>query len=99
MSESTVINSLDCHYVFLPVHGSRSPSNIVTSQNASPRVIASKLLGGVDQATLRQSLTDHSNPTTPTEYLTDAEVQVFSDQLKEMEALQLLIVTSDLQVQ
>ncbi len=70
----------------------------MTSSNASPRVIASKLLGGVDQATLRQSLSSHSNLTAPTDYLSDAEVWLFSDQLRQLESLQMDIFVSDIQV-
>ena len=68
------------------------------SQHASPSVMASKLLGGVDQATLRQSLSTHKNVSTPTEYLADAEVWVFSKPLRDMEGLQQDIINSDLQV-
>lgn len=75
----------------------RTPSGIVTSQHASPSIVASKLLGGVDQAALRQSLSSRGDQTTPTEYLSDAEVWTFSKQLRDMEGLQLDIVNSDIQ--
>ena len=38
----------------------RCPSGIQTSKEASPRVVTSKLLGGVDQASLRLSLTSQA---------------------------------------
>ena len=68
------------------------------SQHASPSVMASKLLGGVDQATLRQSLSSLKSMTTPTEYLSDAEVWTFSSQLRDIEGLQQDIINSDIQV-
>ncbi len=68
------------------------------SQHASPSVMAIKLLGGVDQATLRQSLSSHRNITTPTEYLADAEIWTYSTQLRDMEGLQQDIINSDIQV-
>ena len=77
----------------------RCPRGIVTSLNASPSVMASKKLGGVDQATLRQSLSNHNSLATPSDYLADAELWVWSEQLDSMEALQLDIANSDLQVQ
>ena len=70
----------------------------MTSHTASPSIIASKLLGGVDQAALRQSLSSRGSQTTPTEYLSDSEVWTFSSQVRDMEGLQLDIVTSDIQV-
>lgn len=80
------------YYIF------RCPSGVVASRNASPTVIASKLLGGVDQATLRQSLSSRDNLATPTDYLSDVEVCLFSGQIYDMEALQLEITSSDMQV-
>ena len=38
----------------------RCPSGIQTSKEASPRVVTSKILGGVDQASLRLSLTSQA---------------------------------------
>ena len=61
-------------------------------------MVASKLLGGVDQATLRQSLSSQGGLGAPAEYLADAEVWTLSNQLRDMEALQLDIANSDLQV-
>lgn len=60
--------------------------------------MASKLLGGVDQASLRQSLSSRDNLAMSTDYLSDAEVWTFSNQLRDMEGLQLDIVSSDIQV-
>ena len=42
---------------------SRCPTGVHTNREASPRVVTGKLLGGVDQASLRLSLS--ANPSTP----------------------------------
>lgn len=60
--------------------------------------MASKVLGGVDQTTLRQSLSNRANQTTASEYLSDAEVWTFTNQVRDMEGLQLDIISSDIQV-
>lgn len=81
----------------------RTPSSIVTAQNASPSIMANKLLGGVDQAALRQSLSAHRTTgnlqatTASPEYLSDPEVWTFSRKLRDMEGLQMDIVVSDIQ--
>jgi serine/threonine protein kinase len=72
----------------------RCPSGIQTSKEASPRVVTSKLLGGVDQASLRLSLTSQAKMK-ETDYLTDTELWVMSEQTRQLESIQLDIVCCD----
>ena len=63
--------------------------------HASPSVMAKKLLGGVDQAILRQTLSSHGNMATSSEYLSDSEVWVLTDQIRTIEGLQIDMACSD----
>ncbi|XP_065912428.1 uncharacterized protein [Dysidea avara] len=56
-----------------------------------PQVVAHKLLGGVDQATLRQSLSRGESH----QYATDGEVWVWSDEVLQLESCQEELVASD----
>ena len=58
--------------------------------------MSQRLLGGVDQATLRQSLSRHGNEATV--YLQDSELWRTGDTLRRLESLQLDIVSTDVQV-
>ena len=58
--------------------------------------MSQRLLGGVDQATLRQSLSRHGNEATV--YLQDSELWRTGDTLTRLESLQLDIVSTDVQV-
>lgn len=74
---------------------------MATNLQASPSIIARKLLGGVDQATLRQTLSSHgsSNMASSSEYLSDLEVWAMTDPLHNVESLQLDMANSeDIQV-
>lgn len=72
----------------------RCPAGVQTRRDASPRVMSQRMLGGVDQATLRQSLSGHDD----TLYLQDSELWRVSDALRRLESLQLDIVSTDIQV-
>jgi serine/threonine protein kinase len=73
---------------------SRCPTSVHPNKEASPRVVTSKLLGGVDQASLRLSITSNSK-TKESDYLTDSELWVMSDETIQLESLQLDIVCCD----
>jgi len=72
----------------------RCPAGVQTHRDASPRVMSQRMLGGVDQATLRQSLSGHDDSL----YLQDSELWRVSDALRQLESLQLDIVSTDIQV-
>lgn len=73
---------------------SRCPSTIHAYKQANPHVVECKLMGAVDLATLRQSITRSG---AQEEYLTDSEVWAWSPTLATLEALQLEIVETDIQ--
>ena len=88
----------DLHVLKHTYTHTRCPIEITPSMEASPKVMANKLLGGVDQATLRQSLSRLGDQNPVTEYLSDSDVWLFTETVKHLEALQLDMITSDLQV-
>ena len=71
------------------------------SVHPKPKPFTGKQLGGVDQASLRQSISRHSNSggNIEMEYLSDLELWAFTDTVRQLEALQLSIVRSGAQVQ
>lgn len=74
----------------------RCPGCVNPANSATPQVLASQILGGVDQATLRSTLTcvndDHGYPL-------DSEVWVYSNNLFQLEAAQVSILkATDIQV-
>ncbi len=77
----------------------RSPRDIGLNIHASPSVRTSKLLGGVDQAILRQTLSSRGGMATSCEYLSDSEVWQLTQPLRDIEALQVDMASSeDIQV-
>ena len=73
---------------------SRCPSSVQVYKAANPHVVECKLMGAVDLASLRQSITRSG---AQEEYLTDNEVWVWSPTLASLEALQLEIAETDIQ--
>ncbi len=65
------------------------------SQQPSPRVQATKTLGGVDQASLRSALSSSEVPN----YLTDSELWMYSETLYQLEETQLSIVLESADIQ
>lgn len=75
------------------------PRDASPSAHAQPKALSGKQLGGVDQATLRQSLSRHGDSQNPVvDYLNDSELWVFTDTVRQLEAIQLSIVKNDIQV-
>ena len=76
------------------------PRDASPSAHAQPKALSGKQLGGVDQATLRQSLSRQGDSQNPlVEYLNDSELWVFNDTIRHLEAMQLSIVKHDIQVE
>ncbi|XP_064393734.1 uncharacterized protein LOC135341165 [Halichondria panicea] len=73
----------------------RCPSSVSLSQQPSPRVQATKTLGGVDQASLRSALSSSEVPN----YLTDSELWMYSETLYQLEETQLSIVLESADIQ
>ena len=71
------------------------------SVHPKPKALTGKQLGGVDQASLRQSISRHSNSggNAVMDYLSDSELWAFTDTVRQLEAMQLSIVKSGAQVQ
>ena len=66
------------------------------SVHPKPKALSGKQLGGVDQASLRQSISRHGNSANAVmDYLSDSELWAFTDTVRKLEALQLSIVKND----
>lgn len=76
--------------LYMRTHLCRCPSSVSPSQAPTPRVLATKTLGGVDQASLRSTLSSTEDPV----YLTDSELWSFSDTLYRLEETQLSVLES-----
>ena len=75
------------------------PRDASPSAHAQPKALSGKQLGGVDQATLRQSLSRHGDSQNPVvDYLNDSELWMFMDTMRQLEAMQLSIIKNDIQV-
>ena len=84
---------------FLCLHICSCPRDASPSAHAQPKALSGKQLGGVDQATLRQSLSRHGDSQNPmVDYLNDSELWTFTDTVRQLEAMQLSIVKNDIQV-
>ena len=72
---------------------------MVPNVHASPSIVAQKLTGGVDQAILRQVISSHGNLGTSSEYLSDSQVWVLTEELGRVENLQIdMAAAEDIQV-
>ena len=84
---STLPNLTVCTHI-PPLY--RCPSGVSQSKKPNPRVQATKALGGVDQASLRSTLSSSEDPV----YLTDSELWIFSETLYRLEETQLSVLES-----